>query len=170
MTEEQSCQGGWRCLCSPSRLEGSHSRKLAYTRSALLSPPGALGYRVRDHPGYLGRSLAAGVAIKRYELLRLATRELRENFLHIASGAMALDDSGRVLIKRFALEEFSARSRASSACWPTALGEEKPGTVVTLRAGARGNAAGRAPRAILRCRSNRTPSRRTAWRGRSRLE
>src|SRR5215212_11653255 len=53
----------------------AHSRKLAYTRSALLSPPGALGYRVRDHPGYLGRSLAAGVAIKRYELLRLATRE-----------------------------------------------------------------------------------------------
>src|SRR5215212_7906671 len=70
--------------------EKAHSRKLAYTRSALLSPPGALGYRVRDHPGYLGRSLAAGVAIKRYELLRLATRELRENFLHIASGAMVL--------------------------------------------------------------------------------
>ena len=78
------------CLYSPGFRQGSHSRKLAYTRSALLSPPGALGYRVRDHPGYLGRSLAAGVAIKRYELLRLATRELRENFLHIASGAMVL--------------------------------------------------------------------------------
>src|SRR5829696_8356800 len=37
MTEEQSCQGGWRCLCSPSRLEGSFSETSLYKVGAFVA-------------------------------------------------------------------------------------------------------------------------------------